>query len=165
MGRANRRRDWCSYSTENTMTSEKTQKILQGLQEINKPKKAEAIIKPVSNIYGEDANGRPIYIDRLYGSITGQHELINKNGTVYKGKINRKRRLVKLKQINGTVNNVYSVCFQTTDGRWFNNCGMPIEAPKKVEEDEPVDTVEVQKTELTPEEKIQIEKDLLSKLK
>ena len=39
MGRANRRRDWCSYSTENTMTSEKTQKILQGLQEINKPKK------------------------------------------------------------------------------------------------------------------------------
>jgi hypothetical protein len=42
---------------------------------------------------------------------------------------------------------------------------MPIEAPKKVEEDEPVDTVEVQKTELTPEEKIQIEKDLLSKLK
>ena len=106
------------------------------VQEINKPKKAEAIIKPVSNIYGEDANGRPIYIDRLYGSITGQHELINKNGTVYKGKINRKRRLVKLKQINGTVNNVYSVCFQTTDGRWFNNCGMPIEAPKKVEEDE-----------------------------
>jgi len=147
------------------MPSEKTKKLLKGLQEISNPKKPEAIIRPTSNIYGEDANGRPIYIDRLYGSITGQHELINKNGTVYKGKVNRKRTLVKIKQMDGTVNSLYSVCFETTDGRWFNNCGMPMDAPRKVEEEEPIETVEVQKTELTPEEKIQIEKDLLSKLK
>ena len=147
------------------MPSEKTKKLLKGLQEISNPKKPEAIIRPISNIYGEDANGQPIFIDRLYGSITGQHELINKNGTVYKGKVNRKRTLVKIKQMDGTVNSLYSVCFETTDGRWFNNCGMPMDAPRKVEEEEPIETVEVQKTELTPEEKIQIEKDLLSKLK
>jgi hypothetical protein len=42
---------------------------------------------------------------------------------------------------------------------------MPIEAPKKVEEEEQVETVEVQKLELTPEEKLANEQAFLSKLK
>ena len=35
--------------------------------------------------------------------------------------------------MGGDVNNFYSVCYETADGRWFDNAGMPIEAPKKLE--------------------------------
>ena len=148
------------------MPSEKTQELLDSLKEITqKPKKAEPIIRPASNVYGEDANGKPIFIDRIYGSITGKYELVNKNGTTYKGKIHRKRRAIKNKLIDGTTHSFYSICYETADGRWFDNCGMPIEAPKKVEEEEQVETVEVQKIELTPEEKLANEQAFLSQLK
>jgi hypothetical protein len=29
--------------------------------------------------------------------------------------------------------NFYSACVSTADGRWFDNCGFPIEAPTKLE--------------------------------
>ena len=76
-----------------------------------------------------------------------------------------KRRAIRSTLIGGTVNSYYSICFETADGRWFDNCGMPIEAPKKVEEEEQLETVEVQKVELTPEEKLANEQAFLSKLK
>jgi hypothetical protein len=148
------------------MPSEKTQELLDSLKEITqKPKKKEQIVRPVSNIYGETADGRPIFIDRLYGSITGHDELVNKDGTIYKGKIHRKRRVIKSRQVDGTVNSFYSVCYETADGRWFDNCGMPIEAPKKVEEEEQAETFEVQKVELTAEEKLANEQAFLNNLK
>ena len=148
------------------MPSEKTQELLDSLKEITqKPKKTEPIIRPASNVYGEDANGKPIFIDRIYGSITGKYELVNKNGTIYKGKIQRKRRAIRSTLIGGTVNSYYSICFETADGRWFDNCGMPIEAPKKVEEEEQAETVEVQKLELTAEEKLANEQAFLNNLK
>jgi hypothetical protein len=148
------------------MPSEKTQELLDSLKEItHKPKRKEQIVRPVSNTYGETADGKPIFIDRLYSSITGHDELVNKDGTIYKGKIHRKRRLIKNRQVDGTVNSFYSVCYETADGRWFDNCGMPIEAPKKVEEEEQAETVEVQKLELTAEEKLANEQAFLNNLK
>ena len=53
----------------------------------------------------------------------------------------------------------------TADGRWFDQSGMPMDAPKKVDDEEQVATVEVQKTELTSEEKLHNEQSFLKGLK
>ena len=46
----------------------------------------------------------------------------------------RKRRLIKLKDpITKEDKSFYSRCTVTDDGRWFDNAGMPIEAPEKLE--------------------------------
>jgi hypothetical protein len=145
--------------------SEKTKELLKNLKEIRSPSTPEPIIKPASNIYGEDKNGNPIFIDRIYGGIYGQIKLINKNGTTYRGKISKKRRLIKSQVIGQPNSSFYSVCYETADGRWFDNCGMPIEAPKKVEEEEETETVEIQGTKLTAEEKLANEQEFLKKLK
>ena len=50
-------------------------------------------------------------------------------GTVYKGKLYDKRRLIK----GSDGKNFYSKCTVTADGRWFDNCGFPIEPPKQVD--------------------------------
>jgi len=143
--------------------SEKTKEILNNLKEIRSPSVPEPIIKPVSNIYGEDQNGKPIYIDRIYGGIYGQTKLINKNGTTYKGKIHKRSILVK--GMDG--NNFRSHTYETDDGRWFDRSGMPIEKPKSLVKEEPKEetTIEVIKTELTPEEKLANEQAFLKKLK
>jgi hypothetical protein len=73
-----------------------------------------------------------IYIDRVYGGMYGQ-TLHQANGTQYKGKLYNKRRLVTHKGFNSEQNNFYSKCTVTADGRWFDNCGMPIETPTKLE--------------------------------
>ena len=86
-------------------------------------------------------------IDRVYGGLY-EPSLLQANGTEYKGKLYKKRRL--LKGING--DNFYSICHVTADGRWFNNSGMPIETPKKVEEDEEKQTAGFIKSEPTEEE-------------
>ena len=122
----------------------------------------------VSNQYGEDAKGNPIYIDRLYGGLTGHTTLVQKDHTNYKGKIHKKRRLVKTK----SGNSFYSVCYHTADGRWFDNSGMPMEAPNNVEEEVAKVEPGFVKRELTDEEKSEIarhktarEQQLLAKLK
>lgn len=147
------------------MASEKTKELLDNLKEItNKPKAKEPIHVVVSNQYGEDSKGNPIYIDRLYGGIYGNVKLINKNFTEYKGKIHK--RSITVKGIDG--NNFRSHAYETQDGRWFDRSGLPIEKPKQktIIQDEPEQpTIEVQKVELTADEKLQAEKDFLSKLK
>jgi hypothetical protein len=87
----------------------------------------------VSNQYGEKADGKPIYIDRLYGGLYGDTKVINKDHTTYKGKIHKRRRLLSKKDIHGEPYSFYSVCYETADGRWFDNAGLPIDAPKKLE--------------------------------
>jgi hypothetical protein len=48
--------------------------------------------------------------------------------------LHRKRRLITSKDaITGEKKNFYSPCTSTADGRWFDNCGLPIEAPDKLE--------------------------------
>ncbi len=71
--------------------------------------------------------------DRVYGGMYGQR-LIQKDGTQYLGKLHRKRRLVTGKDsATGEKKNFYSPCLVTADGRWFDNGGMPIEEPTKLE--------------------------------
>ena len=68
--------------------------------------------------------------------------------------------------------NFYQQVRVTADGRWFDNSGMPIEAPTKVEEEEEQDTIGFMNRELTDEEKAEqakwktrAESDMLKKLK
>ena len=145
------------------MPSDKTKELLDNLKQIRSPKKKQPVIIPISNQYGEDEKGRPIYIDRMYGDIYGKIELINKNGTTYKGKI--KKRSIMVKGLDGT--RFRSYVRETQDGRWFDRCGMPIDKPKSLVKDEPEDQdkIVVQKTELTAEEKLANEQNFLKGLK
>jgi hypothetical protein len=76
-----------------------------------------------------------IMIDRIYGSIfKGGERLQQANGTTYTGKLYSKRRLIESKDpFTKDKRNFYSSCRVTADGRWFDNCGMPIEAPTQLE--------------------------------
>ena len=69
------------------------------------------------------------HIDRMYGGLFGYQHLEQKDGTTYKGKLYKKRRLIK----GSDGNNFYSQCTITSDGRWFDNGGFPIEPPKQVD--------------------------------
>ena len=91
-------------------------------------------------------------IDRVYGSLYGQN-LLQKDGTEYKGKLYQKRRLITSKSSTGEKNSFYSRCTVTADGRWFDNGGLPIEAPAKLEP-EKVKTAE----EIEEEERIKKER-------
>jgi hypothetical protein len=113
------------------MPSEKTKELLAGLGNIaNKTRITEDKHTVVSNEFGEDAKGKPIYIDRIYSDLFGGIKLIQKNHREYPGKIHKKRRLISRKSMNGDNISFYSVCYMTADARWFDNVGMPIEAPK-----------------------------------
>ena len=71
-------------------------------------------------------NGK--WIDRIYQDLYGTLELVNKDSTTYKGKINK--RSIKLKDSS------LSYVHVTADQRWFNKQGMPIDKPKKLYKDE-----------------------------
>ena len=69
------------------------------------------------------------WIDRLYQQgVTDSMELINKDSTRYKGKIHRKRITVQ----NSEGENFFAVAYESADGRWFDNCGLPISTPKVI---------------------------------
>ena len=113
------------------MPSKKTKELLAGLGNIaNKTRITEDKHTVVSNEFGEDAKGKTIYIDRLYSDLFGGIKLIQKNHKEYPGKIHKKRRLISKKSINSDNVSFYSVCYVTADNRWFDNVGLPIEAPK-----------------------------------
>ena len=141
------------------MTSEKTKELLAGLGNIaNKTRITEDSFTMVSNEYGEDAKGKLIYIDRLYSDLFGGITLIQKNHKEYPGKIHKKRRLISKKSINGDNISFYSVCYVTADNRWFDNVGLPIEAPKN-SLDEEVKESNVEIVRMPPsEEEIELEK-------
>ena len=76
-------------------------------------------------------DGEYIMIDRIYGGVhRSDQRLIQKDCTTYKGKLYHKKRLIKNK-IDGK--NFYSQCTVTSDGRWFDNSGFPIDPPKEVD--------------------------------
>ncbi len=69
------------------------------------------------------------WIDRLYQQgVTDSMELINKDSTRYKGKIHRRRLTVA--GLDGQ--NFFAVAYESADGRWFDNCGMPIKKPNSI---------------------------------
>ncbi len=135
------------------MPSEKTKKLLEGLGKItdSAPKSFQQekfhsytnryypnTIHPLPALYDKakrkkDEDGEEyIMIDRVYGSLYGQ-SLMQKDGTEYKGKLYNKRRLITSKNTTGEKTSFYSRCTVTADGRWFDNGGLPIEAPTKLE--------------------------------
>jgi hypothetical protein len=72
------------------------------------------------------------WIDRLYQTgVTESLELINKDSTRYKGKIHRRRLTVS----GPDGQNFFAVAYESADGRWFDNCGMPIKKPTDVIKD------------------------------
>jgi hypothetical protein len=145
------------------MPSEKTKELLAGLGEIaNKTRITEKNHTVVSNEFGEDAKGKLIYIDRLYSDLFGGIKLIQKNHREYPGKIHKKRRLISRKSMNGDNISFYSVCYMTADARWFDNVGMPIEAPKNsLDEEVKESNVEIVKMPPSAEELEQIKQQKL----
>jgi hypothetical protein len=141
------------------MPSEKTKQLLKDLGNIaNKTQITEENHAVVSNEYGEDAKGKPIYIDRMYSDLFGGYRLIQKNHKQYTGKIHKRRRLVK--GMDG--NSFYSACFETADARWFDNSGMPIEAPKNsLDEEVKESNVEIVRMPPSAEELEQIKQQKL----
>ena len=96
----------------------------------------------------DDDGDEYFMIDRVYGGLYGQ-TLMQADGTEYHGKLYNKRRLITRNK-----NSFYSKCTVTADGRWFDNSGMPIETPAKLEP-EKVKTEE----ELQEEKKLKAEKE------
>jgi hypothetical protein len=171
----------------NTMPSDKTKKLLEGLGKItdSAPKiRKEEVFHSYTNMYytsipesihklpkrydkakrKKDADGDEyIMIDRIYGSIfKGGERLILADGTEYKGKLHSKRRLITNKDpITGEKKNFYSPCRVTADGRWFDNGGMPIEAPtqlepEKVKTQEEIEEEQQQKNEIAKRKEAEI---------
>ena len=146
------------------MPSEKTKELLAGLGNIaNKTRITEEKHTVVSNEFGEDAKGNIVYIDRLYSDLFGGIKLIQKNHKEYTGKIHKKRRLISRKSINGDNISFYSVCYVTADNRWFDNVGMPIEAPKNsLDEEVKESNVEIVRMPPSEEEMEQIKQQKLA---
>jgi hypothetical protein len=80
------------------------------------------------------------WIDRLYKlGTTDAVELINKDSTLYRGRVYRRR--ISLQNTEGQ--NFFAVAYESADGRWFDNCGMPIKKPTNITkelEEESLDT-------------------------
>ena len=97
----------------------------------------------------KDADGEEyIMIDRVYGTLWNEGHLVQKDCTTYTGKLYKKRRLLTRKDpITGDKSNFYSACTSTADGRWFDNCGFPIEAPTQLEPEKQPDPEELELTE------------------
>ena len=169
------------------MPSEKTKKLLEGLGKItdSAPSKFEQQkfhsytnryypntlhILPASYDKAKkkkDEDGDEyIMIDRVYGSLY-ESSLHQKDGTVYTGKLYSKRRLITRKDpMSGEKNNFYSPCVSTADGRWFDNCGFPIEAPTKLEPEKQPDPEEIELAEKRKLENAKArEADILANLK
>ena len=147
------------------MPSEKTKELLAGLGNIaNKTSITEDKHTVVSNEFGENAKGKPIYIDRIYSDLFGGIKLIQKNHKEYIGKVHKKRRLISKKSINGDNISFYSVCYVTADNRWFDNVGLPIEAPKNsLDEEVKESNVEIVRMTPSEEELEQIKQQKLEK--
>ena len=77
------------------------------------------IIPESNKIYSSET--KFVSYDRIYGNIYKQLKLIQKNGTEYTGKIEKK----SIKLEDGTLSFVH----KTADNRWFNRTGMPISKP------------------------------------
>ena len=100
-------------------------------------------------------------IDRVYGSLY-ESTLRQKDGTEYNGKLYNKRRLITSKDTTGEKVSFYSRCTVTADGRWFDNCGLPIEAPTKLE---PEKQKSAEELEQIRQQKLDQEQRILQNLK
>ncbi len=157
------------------MPSNKTKKLLEGLNKItdSAPKRFQEdkfhsytnryypnTIQVMPSRYDKakrkkDEDGEEYFmIDRIYGSIyQGGQRLLQADGTEYKGKLYSKRRLITHKNTMNEKVSFYSRCTVTADGRWFDNGGMPIEAPTKLEPEKVKTQEEIEEEQREKEEK------------
>jgi len=148
------------------MPSEKTKQLLEGLGRITdsapKVRESEKYHSFTNRFYPnflhqlpksydkarrkKDEDGEEyIMIDRVYGDLWNHGRLQQKDGTIYSGKLYKKRRLLTRKDpITGEKSNFYSACTSTADGRWFDNQGLPIEAPTQLEPEKQPDPEELE---------------------
>ena len=170
------------------MPSEKTKQLLEGLGRItdSAPKVRETdkyhsytnrfypnFLHQLPKSYDKakrkkDEDGEEyIMIDRVYGDLWNTGRLQQKDGTVYNGKLYRKRRLLVRKDpITGEKSNFYSACTSTADGRWFDNQGLPIEAPTQLEPEKKPDPEELELLEKRKAENAKAkEAEILANLK
>jgi hypothetical protein len=170
------------------MPSEKTKQLLEGLGRItdSAPKVRETekfhsytnrfypnFLHQLPKSYDKDKRRKDedgeeyIMIDRVYGDLWNTGRLQQKDGTIYKGKLYRKRRLLVRKDpITGEKSNFYSACTSTADGRWFDNQGLPIEAPTQLEPEKKPDPEELELIESRKAEAAKArEAEILAKLK
>ena len=160
------RRDAWTVRVFRIMPSEKTKQLLESLGKItdSAPKVSETekyhsytnryypnTIHVLPSSYDKakrkkDEDGEEyIMIDRVYGDLWNAGHLYQKDGTTYTGKLYKKRRLLTRKDpITGEKSNFYSACTSTADGRWFDNCGFPIEAPTQLEPEKQPDPEELE---------------------
>ena len=170
------------------MPSEKTKQLLEGLGKITdsapKVRETEKYHSYTNRFYPNSLHQLPksydkakrkkdedgeeyIMIDRVYGDLWNTGRLQQKDGTVYNGKLYRKRRLLIRKDpITGEKSNFYSACTSTADGRWFDNQGLPIEAPTQLEPEKKPDPEELELLEKRRAENAKAkEAEILAKLK
>jgi len=148
------------------MPSEKTKQLLEGLGKITdsapKVRETEKFHSYTNRFYPnflhqlpksydkakrkKDEDGEEyIMIDRVYGDLWNTGKLQQKDGTTYSGRLYKKRRLLIRKDpITGEKSNFYSACTSTADGRWFDNQGLPIEAPTQLEPEKKPDPEELE---------------------
>ena len=170
------------------MPSEKTKQLLEGLGKITdsapKVRETEKYHSYTNRFYPnflhqlpksydkarrkKDEDGEEyIMIDRVYGDLWNTGRLQQKDGTTYSGRLYRKRRLLVRKDpITGEKSNFYSACTSTADGRWFDNQGLPIEAPTQLEPEKKPDPEELELLESRKAENAKArEAELLANLK
>ena len=170
------------------MPSEKTKQLLEGLGRItdSAPKVRETdkyhsytnrfypnFLHQLPKSYDKakrkkDEDGEEyVMIDRVYGDLWNTGRLQQKDGTTYNGKLYRKRRLLVRKDpITGEKSNFYSACTSTADGRWFDNQGLPIEAPAQLEPEKKPDPEELELLEKRKAENAKAkEAEILANLK
>ena len=170
------------------MPSEKTKKLLEGLGKISdsapnrfEDKKYHSYanryypntINPMPARYDKakrkkDEDGDEYFmIDRVYGSIfKGGQRLLQADGTEYKGKLHDKRRLITRRSTTGEKVSFYSRCTVTADGRWFDNGGLPIEVPSKLEPEKVKTQEEIEEEQKAKEERAKRkEAEILANLK
>jgi hypothetical protein len=169
------------------MPSEKTKQLLEGLGKITdsapKVRETDKFHSYTNRFYPNSVHQLPksydkarrkkdedgeeyIIIDRVYGSLFDDH-LLQKDGTVYTGKLYRKRRLMTRRDpFTGEKSNFFSPCTSTADGRWFNNMGFPIDPPEKLEPEKQPDPEELELLEKRRAENAKAkEAEILAKLK
>ena len=170
------------------MPSEKTKQLLEGLGRITdsapKVRETEKFHSYTNRFYPNSLHQLPksydkarrkkdedgeeyIMIDRVYGDLWNTGRLQQKDGTIYSGRLYRKRRLITRKDpITGEKSNFYSACTSTADGRWFDNQGLPIEAPTQLEPEKKPDPEELELIESRKAEAAKArESEILANLK
>ena len=111
------------------------------------------VIIPETNKYYPNMKSEDfIYIDRIYGGLNGVSQLVQKDGSTYKG------HLKKFK--------VGSQTFTLTeDARWFDNSGMPCDNPNGVKTKEKLSILKAELSKLNEDRKWQDYKNKVFKRK